>query len=148
MQMKKMKIQSEEKNTLESRTLRSKIKEITAISFFTVTAAAASIILADIIVFPLTHFAVKNVDIFNLLFKNLLLITILLFLIYSLVKKYRKLTDEGLSLKNILLYFLKRPFHYGSLFLSFILISSLVILILYFLFSLNYYYLYKISGGV
>jgi len=32
--------------------------------------------------------------------------------------------------------------------LSWIIISALMITILYLLFSLNYYYLYKISGGV
>lgn len=143
-----MKILSNEHNTLESKSLRSKVKEIAAISLFIVIAAAASIFLADIIVFPLTHFAVRRVDIFNLIFKNMLLLIVLVFLCYTLIKKYRKLIDEGLSGKNIAIYFLKRPLHYGSLILSFLFISSLLITILYLLFNLNYYYLYKISGGI
>lgn len=146
--MKKMKIQSDGQNTLESRTVRSKVREIVAISLFTIAAAVASIILADLMIFPLTHFAVRNVDIFNLLFKNLLLLIVFLFLCYTLVRRYRKLADEGLSARYILIYLLKRPFHYGGLFLSFVLISALMISVLYLLFSLNYYYLYKISGGV
>jgi len=143
-----MKIQINGQNTLESRTVRSKVKEIAAISLFTIIAAIASILLADLIVFPLTHFAVKRVDIFNLVFKNLLLLIVFIILCFSFIKKYRTLSDEGLTSKYIVLYFLKRPVHYGSLSLSFILISALMITVLYLLFSLNYYYLYKISGGV
>lgn len=146
--MKKVKRQSDGQNTLESRSVRSKVREISAISLFTIAAAVASIALADIIVFPLAHFAVKNVDIFNLLFKNLLLLIVFAVLCYSLVRRYRKLADEGLTVKDILLYFLKRPFHYGGLVLSFIMISLLMVSVLYILFNLNYYYLYKISGGV
>lgn len=146
--MRRMKKQNNGQNTLESRTLKNKIREIIAISIFTGAAAVAAIILADLIVFPLTHFAVVNVDIFNLLFKNLLLIILLTLLGFSLVGRYRKLSDEGLNLEYIILYFLKRPFHYGALFISFILISSIMVTILYILFSMNYYYLYKISGGL
>ncbi|HPR36136.1 MAG TPA: hypothetical protein P5120_09840 [Spirochaetota bacterium] len=141
-------IQSNDNNTLESKTIRSKVKEIAAISLFIVIAAVASIILADLIVFPLTHYAVKRVDIFNLVFENFLLLMLFLILYFIFIKKYRKLSDEGLTIKYIILYFLKRPIHYGSLSLSFLLISALMITVLYFLFSLNYYYLYKISGGV
>lgn len=143
-----MKIQSNGQNTLESRTVRSKVKEIAAISLFTIIAAVASILLADLIVFPLTHFAVKRVDIFNIVFKNLLLLIVFIILCFSFIKKYRALSDEGLTSKYIVLYFFKRPVHYGSLLLSFILISALMITVLYLLFSLNYYYLYKISGGI
>ncbi len=143
-----MKIQNNGQKTLESRSMRSKIKEIAAISVFIVAAAIASIILANIIVFPLTHFAIKNVDIFNLIFNNFILIIILVFLIYKFIIRYRKLADEGLKAKEILLYFVKRPFYYAGLSLSFIVISALMIFVLYLLFSLNYYYLYEISGGV
>ncbi len=143
-----MKIQNNDQNTLVSRSVKSKVKEITAISLFTILAAIASILLADLIVFPLTHFAVRRVDIFNFIFKNLLLIIILIILCYSFIKKYRKLKDEGLNARYIILYFLKRPAHYGSLIFSFIFISLLMITILYLLFSLNYYYLYKIYGGI
>ncbi len=143
-----MKKQNNGQNKLESRTLKNKIREIIAISIFTAAAAVASIILADLIVFPLTHFAVINVDIFNLLFKNLLLIILLLAAGFSLAGRYRKLSDEGLNIKYVIIYFLKRPFHYGALFISFILISTMMVTILYFLFSMNYYYLYKISGGL
>ena len=128
--------------------MKSKIKEIAAISFFTLLAAIASIFLADIIVYPLTGFAVKNVDIYNLIFENLLFILIIAFLIYSFIKKYKTLSEDGMNLKTILLYFTRRPLHYGGLFLSFIMISIILIAVLYILFSLNYYYLYKISGGV
>lgn len=146
--MKKTKIQSDGHNNLESRTIRSKVREITAISLFTIVAAASSILLADLIVFPLTHFAVNNVNIFNLIFKNLLLVLIIIILIYTLIKKYNKLAEEGLLTGPIILYFLKRPFHYIGLLFSFLFISIIMISVLYILFSLNYYYLYKISGGV
>jgi len=144
----KMKIQNNDQSTLESSTVKSKIKEIAAISMFTIIAAVASILLADLIVFPLTHFAVKRVDIFNLVFENLLLLVFLIFLCLSFIKKFRKLSEEGLNARYKILYFLKRPVHYFSLVFSFIIISALMITILYLLFSLNYYYLYKISGGV
>jgi len=144
----KMKIKSEQQNNLESKSLKSKVKEITAISLFTLAAAIASIILADLIVFPLTRFAVENVNIYNLIFKNVLMLFIIIILLLSLIRKFRKLADEGLSVIYILFYLLKRPLHYGGLFLSFLFISILLIFVLYLLFNTNYYYLYKISGGV
>ena len=141
-------MQSNEPDRLESRSIKSKMKEVTAIALFTLAAALASVILADTVFFPLTRFAVKNVDIFNLIFRNLLLLVILVFLVYKIVSNYRRLSEDGMRLTAILFYFIKRPLHYSGLFLSFLLISIILVTLLYLLFSLNYYYLYKISGGV
>lgn len=141
-------MQSNEPDRLESRSIKSKMKEVTAIALFTLAAALASVILADTVFFPLTRFAVKNVDIFNLIFRNLLLLVILIFLVYKIVSNYRRLSEDGMKLTAILFYFVKRPLHYSGLFLSFLIISIILVTLLYLLFSLNYYYLYKISGGV
>jgi len=141
-------MQSNEPDRLESRSIKSKMKEVTAIALFTLAAALASVILADTVFFPLTRFAVKNVDIFNLIFRNLLLLVILVFLVYKIVSNYRRLSEDGMRLTAILFYFIKRPLHYSGLFLSFLIISIILVTLLYLLFSLNYYYLYKISGGV
>lgn len=135
-------------NKFERKSLGNRIKEISSLSVFTIIVALAGIALMDIIVYPLVSFAVQDVNTFNIIFENLFFLFILSFLIYSLVRKIRKLTREEAPRGQVLMYLLRRPFHYITLTLFILVVSSAVIFIIYTLFSQNYYYLYKISNGL
>lgn len=60
---------NDDKSRLESGTIKAKMKELLSISFFTIIAAALALFLADLIFFPIAYYSVRNVDIFNILFK-------------------------------------------------------------------------------
>lgn len=132
----------------ENRTLKDKIRELTGIAFLIIIAAVISIVISDLTVYPFTLFSINNVDIFNVIFKIFILFLIVIFVIAKFYKSLKRLKNDNTGFKNILLYFSLRPFHYITLFLSFLLISAFLIFLLYSLYSLNYYYLYKISGGI
>lgn len=146
--VKKQQMMINGENKFERKSLSDRIKEISSLSIFTIIVALAGVALMDVIVYPLVSFAVKDVNTFNIIFENLFFLFILSFLIYTLVRKIRKLTREEAGRGQVLMYLLRRPFHYITLTLFILVLSSAVIFILYTLFSQNYYYLYKISNGL
>ena len=196
------------KNRLETIQIKSVLKEHLIISLFGSATAVLAVMLADIIIFPMTFFAVRNVDIFNIIFKYSLLFLIVfslsiaaflkarsmhrdgrnssliayslliriipaLIIIFLMIKfsglfhinsriflsavclmliiaiffKIKSLVREGNSFLSIIVHLIVRFLQSAGFFLAFILIISIVILIIYFLFSMNYYHLHRISGG-
>ena len=136
------------KNSYESGSIKGKMKELSSISFFTLIAAIMSLFLADLIFFPLAYYSVRNVDIFNIVFKYTGMFFITAVLIILLYLKVRSRYRDGESAGSIIKYVLLRPVQYLGLFFFILLLVSLIIMIIYFLFSSNYYHLHRIAGGV
>jgi len=139
---------NDHENKYERGSLKDRAKELSSLGFLTVIVAAVSVFLMNIIVFPLSFFAVNNVNAFNIVLKNIFYLFIITFILFIFFNKIKNLKRMGLRLSSIVLYFIKRPFHYLSLFLFFILLSSLLVITIYYLFSANYYLIYKLAGGV
>ncbi len=144
--IKKIKM-NDDKSRLESGTIKAKMKELLSISLFTLIAAALALFLADLIFFPLAYYSVRNVDIFNILFRYTGIFFIAAFLGTLFFVKVRTLHRDGKTLKSIILYVFLRPVQYAGLFLFIMLLIALLIGIIYFLFSSNYYHLHRIAGG-
>lgn len=147
MNMIKKRRMSEEKKHLESGTLKGKMKELTSISFFTLIAAFLALFLADIVFFPLAYYSVRNVDIFNILFKYSGIIFIVSLLFVLLLLKIRSLYRDGKTPLSILIYVFIRPFQYAGFMAFMFTLIALIILVIYFIFSSNYYHLHRIAGG-
>lgn len=143
-----MKVMNKDENRYERESIKDRAKELSSLSFLTVIIAVISIFLMNMIVFPLSYFAVNNVTAFNFIIKNLSLLFISGVIITILAGRYRSLRRMGMELQTILLYFLKRPIHYITMTLFTIILFSLLIVIIYYLFSANYYLIYKLAGGV
>lgn len=143
----KKKKMNDNKNSYESGSIRGKMKELSSISFFTLTAAVLALFLADLIFFPLAYYSVRNVDIFNIVFKYTGIFFITAVMIVVLYLKVRSKHRDGESVKSIIKYVLLRPVQYLGLFFFILLLVSLIIMIIYFLFSSNYYHLHRIAGG-
>lgn len=196
------------KNSMEKLKIKSIMKELLTISLFGLATALLAVFLSDIIIFPMTYFAVKNVDIFNLMFKysllflimfslsiatfikarslyrdgktssaiiysmliriipaffiifilamisdifyinsRLFLLLILMMLVVAVFFKIKSLLKEGNSFLSIFLHLHIRLVQSAGFFLAFILIISIVFLVIYLLFSSNYYHLHRIAGG-
>lgn len=143
----KKKKMNDGKSRLESGTIKSKMKELISISLFTLIAVFLSLLLADLIFFPLAYYSVRNVDIFNILFKYSSMFLISLIMTTLLFLKIRFLHRDGKTVKSIIIYVFLRPFQYMGFFVFTLFMVALIIMVIYFLFSSNYYHLHRIAGG-
>ncbi len=134
-------------NKLDSKSFSSRVRNLISISGFIILAALLSTLLMDLIVFPLTMFAISDVPSYNNLIKLIFTLVVFFILIFSVIKISRRLKKEGHDNKHILLYLLRRPLYHLGLFLFFLALFGLIITVIYLLFSTNYYYLHRLSGG-
>jgi len=134
-------------NKLDSKSFGSRIRDLVSISGFIIIAAVISTLLMDLVVFPLTMFAISDVPSFNNLIKLMFILLILFILAYSIITISSKLKKEGRDTKYIVLYLFRRPFYHIGLFIFILALCALITAAVYFLFSSNYYYLHRISGG-
>lgn len=133
------------KNTLFEQTRFSqKIKEFSTLFFFISMAIIFSLLLMDIIIFPITLFSIKNSDFFTITVKYTTLFLIVFYVFYSIFRSVYSLYKEGLSFLDIT----KKILSYIStvFFSGFFVITScfLVIAFIYFILKYNYYFLYKL----
>jgi hypothetical protein len=145
--LKKMIKMNKDKNSLESGSIKDKMKELLSISGFTLLAAFMALFLADLVFFPLAYYSVRNVDIFNILFKYTAVIFTVSVFIILLVLKIRTLHKNGNSLSSIIKYVFLRPFQYTGFLIFVLILLSLLVAIIYHLFSSNYYHLHRLAGG-
>lgn len=135
-------------NKLDSKSFGSRARDLVSISGFIIVAAIISTLLMDIIVFPLTMFAISDVPSFNNLIKLLFILVILFIVLYSIITIVSRLKKEGRDTRYIIIYLFRRPFYHIGLFFFILALCALIIAAIYLLFSSNYYYLHRISGGV
>lgn len=145
--LKKMIKMNDEKSRLDSRSLKEKMKELLSISGFTLLAAFLALVLADLIFFPLAYYSVRNVDIFNTMFRYTGIAFTAAVLIILLFLKVKTLYKNGNTLKSIIVYVFLRPFQYIGFLIFILFLLALLITIIYLLFSSNYYHLHRLAGG-
>jgi len=138
---------NDEKNRFESGTIKGKMKELLSISVFTLIAVFLALFLADLIFFPLAYYTVRNVDIFNILFKYTGISAVVLLMSSLLFLKVRSLYRDGKSTGSIIRYVFLRPLQYTGFFIFVLILTGLIIMVIYLLFSSNYYHLHRIAGG-
>jgi len=130
---------------LEKSRLRDRFKGITTLAAFTIAIAVISIVVMNLITYPVTVFAVKHKNAFNYIFKYFLIIGLISFFTYLVLATVYRLKKGGLSSREIALYILRKPFYALSIVLFIIAASTAVIALLYILFSNNFYLIYKIT---
>lgn len=130
----------------EKSRLRDRTREIVTLALFTVAVALISTVVMNVLVYPVTLFAIHRKEIFNVIIIHLSLYGVIGLLAFLLVKKIYRLRRDGLSAAKISSYLLRRPAYYLGIFLVFLAVSSVIIAFLYLLFSYNYYYLFKLTN--
>ncbi len=125
--------------------LRDRFKEIFTLAAFTIAIAFLCLVTMNLLIYPLTIFAVKYKNAFNIIFKNIFILGIITLLVALILVTTYRLHNRGLTAKEIVQYIIRKPFYYMSISLFFIAVSALIIWLLYFMFSNNYYLLYKIT---
>ena len=130
---------------LEKGRLRDRFKGITTLAAFAVGIAVISIVVMNLLTYPVTVFAVKYKNAFNYIFKYFFIIGLIALFTYLVLATVKRLKKEGLSSREIALYILRRPLYALSTVLFIIAVSAAIIALLYILFSNNYYLIYKIT---
>ena len=129
----------------EKNRIRDRFKEIFTLAVFTIAIALISLVAMNLLIYPIVLFAVTYKNAYTVIIKYLFTGGIIaLFASLVLVTIYR-LHNDGLAARAIALYIFKKPFYYLSIFLFFIALSAVIIGVIYFVFTNNYYLLYKIT---
>jgi hypothetical protein len=131
----------------EKRRLRDRFKEMSTLAAFTLMVAIISLVIMNLLVYPVTVFAVRHTGAFNFIVKDLSLVAIIALLLFFIGLRIYRLRKEGLPASEIARYLLKKPFYYIAVFFFFIITSSVLVFLLYLLLSNNYYLLYRLSNG-
>ncbi len=131
-------------NLYEKTGLKNRIKESGVLFLFIFLSLIASLIIMNLLIYPLVLFSIKNNGIFTYIVKNLFWLIIIASILYILVKRiiiYKK--NELANIQIIKNIFIK-PLSF-LFFLLLLLVSIFVlIIVIYFILQKNYYLIYKI----
>ena len=131
-------------NTVETHRIKDRLRDIFILFSFVVMAAVASVIVMDILVLPITLFAVNFKSAFNFVLRDLLWLFAVLLFITLLVIRIIVLRKNGLNFREILNHIAFRPFSALATVLMILGASAVLIMIIYLLLSYNNYFIYKI----
>ncbi len=129
----------------EKSSFKERIKEISTLAAFTIAIAVISIVIMNLLAYPVAAFAVKQKAAFNFIFKYFVTIGIVALFAGLISITVLRLKKGGLASKDIVRYIVRRCFYSISMFFIVIAASAGVIILLYYLFSNDYYLLYKIA---
>lgn len=133
-------------NSFENTGLLNRIKESSIFFIFIIISAVISLIIIDLIVFPIALFAIKNKELYTRIIIHLLWLSSSLFFILLLIKKLRFLKKIELTNYQIIKYILIKPFLIFTTTLIIIILILVLVAILYIILQNNYYILYSITN--
>ncbi len=131
-------------NLYTKRPLHERVKEIFTLAFFTIFIACVSIITMDIIVTPITLFAMHYKQAFNIIVTDVLFICIIAVCLFFLARKIIRLRRNGLGIRDILTFLALRPLYYITTFLTFLSATCFILIILFIILNSNQYLMYKL----
>ncbi len=116
------------------------------LALFTFASAIVSIAAMDLLVTPIALFAVNSTPAFNFVITYILTSSIAALLVLFITVRIVRMKRNGLPVKSIILYLLKKPVRWAGTGLAFLFISGLLIASLYIVLSWNNGFLHKIAG--
>ncbi len=133
-------------NILGKNRLKERIKEISILALFTIATAVISLILMDIIILPLTIFAISNVSLYTTLFKIVALFCIFFIPLYMIYIRVRELKKNGIKNKEVFKILLIKPVRFLAIFFFILFCTAVIVILLYILFDNNNYLMYRINN--
>lgn len=133
------------RNGYEGTGLKEKLKEFGVLITFIFIAAFLSLVTMNILVFPVSLFAVKSSSLFTLSVKILIIISVASYIVFRFIRRIRISRSEGIPVIKAFLSSLSGKSK--TLLLSILILISLLIffLILFFAIRYNYIILYELS---
>ena len=112
-------------------------KDIFFLTSFIILAAILSTVVMDLLIFPITEFAKKQTSLFNSLIGYSLLFFISFTFFYKIYKKISYLKKTNSTNSSIFFYILQRPIKFLTTFIIMLLITSILVISLYFILNSN-----------
>jgi hypothetical protein len=134
-------------NLYEKMKLRDRFKELATLALFTLAVAVISVVIMNLLIYPVTIFAVSHKNAFNFIVKDLSIFGLAAIFLAFLAMRIHRLRKEGLAARDIIIYLVRKPLYYISIFFFFIITSAVLIFLLYILLSNNYYLLYRLTNN-
>ncbi len=119
-----------------------RIKELLTLSLFILVSAVISIVVMDILVLPLSLFAINRKTAFNYIIRDVSLFIILFIVILLLIRKVIRLYRDGFKIPRIARYLLVRPLRGIVTFFLILVASGIIIYLITLLLNFNYYRIY------
>jgi hypothetical protein len=119
-----------------------KIKELFTLSAFILISALISMVIMDLLVLPISLFAINRKSAFNFIIRDVSVFVILFILILMLILKIIRMHRDGFTTSQIIKYLLMRPLRAMLTFLLVLVTSGIIIYLLTLLLNFNYYRIY------
>jgi hypothetical protein len=119
-----------------------KIKELFTLSAFILISALISMVIMDLLVLPISLFAINRKSAFNFIIRDVSVFVILFILILMLIVKIIRMHRDGFTTSQIIKYLLMRPLRAMLTFLLVLVTSGIIIYLLTLLLNFNYYRIY------
>lgn len=132
------------KYQFEKTGIKTRLSETSALFIFILIALIISLLVMNLLIFPIALFSVNNKETFTFIFNHLLRITIIGFLLYLLIKQIIFLKNEGFTGLQITKSVIKKPLSLLMTFLIVFVTCLILIVIIYIILKYNYYLLYKL----
>lgn len=131
-------------NRIEKTRIWDRVNDLKVLFFFVIAAAVVSLGIMDLIIIPLSLFAVEHTALFTFIVRDVTWIAIGATLLILLVRRIYVLRKDELSIKEILSHLISKPVAVLSLFLLIIILSLILIYLIYLLLHYNSYFIYKL----
>ncbi len=125
---------------------RDRIRETITLCSFILAIAVLSTVLMDLLIYPLSKFAVSHTAAFNYIMKDLFWIVIISIFALLLARRIYILRKDGFSAAEILRRIGVKPLTVIAACMLVIACAGIIITLLYVLLYYNYYFLYKLTG--
>ena len=134
-------------NTYEKTNYRERIKDILILFSFILASLFASLIVMDLIIFPLCLFAINGKEIFNFIFVNSFWALLAGIVFYLVGRKIYILRKDEVPNRQIIMSLLSKPLIGFLLFLATLLVIFILIYVIYYIMEKNQYIIYKIISS-
>ncbi len=119
-----------------------RIKDIFTLSLFILVSAVISIVVMDLLVLPISLFAINRKTSFNYVIRDVSLFVILFIIILLLIRRVIRMHRDGFNISRIAKYLLIRPLRGIATFFLILITSGIIIYLITLLLNFNYYRIY------
>ena len=137
-----------ENTVLEKSRSSDRIRDVRNLTLFTLAIGAIAIISMDIIIYPITMFAIHSTKVFSVLVRYFSLAIIIFLIVGILARRIYFLHKNGLSAQKIVVMMLRAPLRHLASFFFALFAIALTCVIIYVLLNYNNAFLYHLSSSL
>ena len=124
--------------------LKSRLKDTLILSSIFIISFIISMIMMDIIIFPIALFAINDGKVFTVIFKYSFWLLIILVLLYMILRMIFQLKKDGFPARYIFKSIIFKPLLSFFFIIAVLLVCMILILFINILYQSNYHLIYKL----